>query len=74
MPSVAGPYSCGFVAVLHAPGCWHTSEVDCFSASSFLYLGGVLGSAISCFMMMRLATWLLPSMRTMAFQVRTVCR
>jgi FtsH-binding integral membrane protein len=35
---------------------------------SFLYLGGVLGSAISCFMMMRLATWLLPSMRTMAFQ------
>lgn len=47
----------------------------CFSGAalvsrrrSMLYLGGILSSAISCFMMMRLATWLLPGMRSMAFQ------
>jgi FtsH-binding integral membrane protein len=47
----------------------------CFSAAalvsrrrSLLYIGGSLSAAISCFMVMRFATWLLPGARSMAFQ------
>lgn len=38
-------------------------------ARSLLYIGGSLSAAISCFMVMRFATWLLPGARSMAFQV-----
>ncbi len=38
-------------------------------ARSLLYIGGSLSAAISCFMVMRFATWLLPGAQSMAFQV-----